>query len=67
MQTVDSQQYGINIKQVHGKIKSGGKIIVDTDAVKMRVKTLNSDSIKDTIGDKLNETPDIKFIWVQII
>ena len=25
----------------------------------MRVKLLNSDSIKDTIGDKLDETPDI--------
>ena len=25
----------------------------------MRVKLLNSDSIKDTIGDKLDEMPDI--------
>ena len=53
-----SQHYGISIKQVHDKIKSGGKIIVDTDAVKIRVKLLNSDSIKDT-KDKLDETPGI--------
>ena len=51
--------YYISIKQVHYKIKWSGKIIIDTDAVKIRVKLLNVDSIRDQIGDKLDETPDI--------